>query len=343
MPSNLRKNIGLHPLDAYRLVKNYDGKSPSGLHYKTDQLGFRVGREKLQGRSETWLLGGDSRIFGYALAYDATIPHFWQSSMEQLEVRMQAFPGGSPMMFNVQIWEEGLWESISPKPTRIIYAYDRQDLFNDRDFLSEYQRSQNWLYPRRLKVLLGGYLWNMMNVKKKSFTSRFDPKPKWWDDMVSEPMEDEVVLEQKSTPPAKVNKVKKLSRSNPIAKSSLLEMKKWCMKENVQFSVLYLPRMLELMFDDPKMNEELKAFCLESGIDYLDIYGPLVAKANGDGSKVVEWFLDYREGIHFSKEGNRLIAELVLDLMNIDEPLRLKTSEHQDSNKGIFRTHKESF
>jgi hypothetical protein len=183
----------------------------------------------------------------------------------------------------------------------------------------------------------------MMNVKKKSFTSRFDPKPKWWDDMVSEPMEDEVALEQKSTPPAKVNKVKKLSRSNPIAKSSLLEMKKWCMKENVQFSVLYLPRMLELMFDDPKMNEELKAFCLESGIDYLDIYGPLVAKANGDGSKVVEWFLDYREGIHFSKEGNRLIAELVLDLMNIDEPLRLKTSEHQDSNKGIFRTHKESF
>lgn len=325
MPSHMRNNIGLHPLDAYRLKPDFEGFSRSGLHYKTDAHGFRIGRD-VRPDGFPLLLGGDSRAFGYALPYEDSVAGKLEAdeSFKKLRVYQQAFPGGSPAIFNVQMWEEGLWDRLRPQPKVVVYAYDRDDVWNDRSFLLEYERIKGKTWStRHLKCAMGGYLWNMLNLKKKSFWAKYDVEPLWWkDSKTSTPssMESKVP----STPKLPQVQVQKAA----IAEGSLLELQKQCAERGVPFVLVHLPRFVELIGRQSSVSDTLERFCHQHGINFINLYrymdsmaqslpekadvGTTTTFEHGFGPRadlIFSWFLDPKEGIHYSSQGSLLVAE----------------------------------
>ena len=316
MPSTMRKNLGLHPLDAFRLKPNFDGWSQKGLRYRTNELGFRVGEtRKGQHKSSDHviLLGGDSRIFGYALEYSGTVSAQLEHESD-IRVHQQAFPGSSPAIFNVQIWDEQLWDQLKPQPNLVIYGYDRDDIWNDLSFKPEYQNSQSftWTSPRIIKLTLGGYLWNMANLKKKAFLARSSWTPPWWEAWEKKWDQPELVAVPAAQVEASIPAPPQASqRSNPICRESLLKMKRQCEQRGVPFLLMYLPRSLELLYDDSKMRDELKVFCQTEKFTLLDLYEVFSERCADNKELVATWFLDLEEGIHFSAHGSNIIAEAI--------------------------------
>ena len=314
MPSDMRKNIGVHTLDAFRLEANYDGWSQHGLHYRTNEFGFRIGEDhhKNAMANRVVLLGGDSRIFGYALDYSGTVSAQLEEDQD-IYVHQQAFPGSSPAIFNVQIWTENLWDQLKPKPNAVIYGYDRDDIWNDNAFLREYQQAQTmtWHSPRVMKVALGGYLWNMANLKLKAFLSRCSWTPPWWEAWVASNPEPKPTPVSKTTPTEATTVQQPSGRSNPIGKKALLEMQRQCEQRGVPLTLMYLPRFLEIVYDDPKMRNELREFCAQEGIDFLDLYEVFSERCADNKSISSTWFLDPHEGIHFSEQGSAIISDAI--------------------------------
>jgi hypothetical protein len=158
----------------------------------------------------------------------------------------------------------------------------------------------------------------MANLKKKAFLSRASWIPPWWDQWNKENQSQHVSQPAIVIPQKKTMTKKSYGRSNPIGKDALIEMKRQCEIRDVPFILMYLPRALELLYDDPKMRNELKAFCKKENIMLLDLYQVFSKKCIDDKSLVTNWFLDLREGIHFSAEGCKIIAESIREHLEME-------------------------
>ena len=308
MPMGIRSNIAMNSLEAFRLKPHYHGVSRSGLLYTTNEFGFRINPEgvKNQAQGKAILLGGDSRIFGYALPYQDTIAALLEQNGYGLQ--QQAFPGSSPAMFNVQMFAEGVVDRLSVKPQILIYGYDREDLWNDQIFRKELQEKKDGFSLRWLKIQLGGYFWGMCVQKVRSFSSRTKTWPTWLEldnskknkkEAVPTPSHETLLKPTAST----------AGRHLPVSRAEILLMKAQSQSRGMKFVLLYLPRFLELLCDDGSMRDNVKIFCEAEQLEWIDGYELLMHRAQGDKNVIATLFLDPHEGIHYSKKANLWIVE----------------------------------
>ena len=310
---NIRANLAMTSLEAFRLKPNYNGVSHAGMHYVTNDLGFRINPASEQNHTKNLdlLLGGDSRIFGYALSYQDTIAAMLESM--GYVIQQQAFPGSSPAMFNEQIFKEGLYKRITAKPKMLIYGYDREDIWNDQTFRQELKTPQAAFSLRWIKLRLGGYFWGMCVQKARAFSGRSNLQPTWlkvelWKRPSFEPKPVDVgtssnLLSDITSPSHKS------VRSLPVSESEILQMKFEAEARGMRYVLMYLPRFLELLCNDGSMRDRVKDFCEKNHVEWLDFYQILMDKAEGKSENISKMFLDAEEGIHFSKLANQWIVE----------------------------------
>jgi hypothetical protein len=330
MPMGIRKNLALNSLEAFRLTREYEGQAQSGMKYKTDAMGFRVSPEPLKlNKPAKILLGGDSRIFGYALAYKDTLG----SLLEQQGyfTYQQAFPGASPAMFNEQMFQENLMDHLASKPQILFYGYDREDLWNDQIFRRELNSQQPGFSWRWLKVKMGGYLWGMGVQKFKSFLARDKGWPEWIKKIVEQPVTPRLVstpkIEASSTVTTEavpsVTNPKSSQRPMPISSEELKLMKRECEARGIRLTLMYLPRFLELLCQDDSTRNNFKTFCESEQLLWIDFYQILLDRCQESGQNITSVFLDANEGIHFSRCANEWISDEIQGHIKKVEPLEL--------------------
>ena len=305
VPVDIRSNFGLNSYEAMHLKPNVDLTSVSGLRYKTDEYGFRTGDFKKDTNNKTLLLGGDSRIFGFALGYKDTVSSYLEEK-KTFNIYQQAFPGSSPALFNFDIFEKGKINKLAIKPNYVIYAYDRHDYYNDIVFEKELQVPEHKLFLRKLKIKLGGFAWSMCMQKYKKFLQQTNHKNK-----------KKSPENKKETKSIKKDKQK----VNPINLSvkDLNALKENVSELNIPLIILYLPRANEFYFRDPTPRNNIKQWCHKNNIQFIDAYTPLDDLAKGDVKVLSEYFLDLYEGIHFSAKGSEYIAKLIEGSLEVEE------------------------
>lgn len=305
LPANIRKNIAMNSLDAFRLKSSYRGVAKNGMAFVTDDVGFRIApAPQTQPESAPLLLGGDSRVFGYALPWGETLAAILHE--KKSPVRLQAFPGSSPAMFNRQIFQEGLIEKLGDVDT-VIYGYDPFDVYNDQKFVEEIRQQEQYLSLRRLKVYLGGYAYTLIKQKIRTWQSRFKLVPQWWNSTSAETKKTTSLDTKTPTGVARKDRV------NPISEDSLLEMKQHCDKLKLKLCLFYCPRMLELMQNNTKTKDRFVEFCEINGIAHIDFFNIFKAHQNQHGFDATHWFLDPHEGIHYAKSANELISNHIIE------------------------------
>lgn len=296
MPMGIRKNMGMNPFDAFKLRSGYSGTSFSGKAFETDEHGFRVGPHSHRLPPGGILLAGDSRVFGYPLPWEETLQARLEDGLGE-RVRLQAYPGGSVASFNHEMWTLGVFDRLTPQPKAVHYFYDRQDIYGDRDLRRELARKDG-LWKRRVKLALGGYLWNRWATQFKTWNAGWaEPWP--WEEAAPVPV---------SAPKGPPGSTPILL--DPVSEAELLVLKEACAKRGVELVVHYLPRFLELYVRDSSMTEALGAFCRGHGITYWDGYAHFDERAKGEVPWLKGVFLDVHEGIHFKA---RVFEDLAKD------------------------------
>jgi hypothetical protein len=305
LPANIRRNIAMNSLDAFRLKPSYFGVSKKGMSFTTDKLGFRTATPpQRQTPLATLLLGGDSRVFGYALPWQETLAALLNK--KELSVRLQAFPGSSPAMFNHQLFEEELIHKLN-KIKHVIYGYDPFDVYNDQKFAQEIEKEVQHFSLRRLKIFLGGYAYTLFRQKLKAWQSKVQWLPNWWEHPPASPVKSIATQVERAT-----NTVAPI-RVNPISKGALLKMKQGCQKNNLNLCLFYCPRMLELMQNNTLTKDRFVNFCLENEIEYIDFFSIFKAYQLEHHVDATHWFLDPHEGIHYAKSANELISNHIIE------------------------------
>ncbi len=305
LPANIRRNIAMNSLDAFRLKPSYCGVSKNGMSFTTDEFGFRTATSsQSQTPPTTLLLGGDSRVFGYALPWQETLAALLNK--KEHSVRLQAFPGSSPAMFNHQLFEERLINKLN-KIEHVIYGYDPFDVYNDQTFMREIEKEKQYFSLRRLKVFFGGYAYTLLRQKLKAWQSKLQWQPNWWEHPTASPVKSNATQVKRATTTAAPERV------NPISKDALLKMKQECQNNNLSLCLFYCPRMLELMQNNTRTKDRFVNFCLQNEIEYIDFFSIFKAYQVEHRVDATHWFLDPHEGIHYAKSANDLISNHIIE------------------------------
>jgi len=308
--------MGVDYYDAFKLRKNFSGTARCGHVFRTDEFGFRFsGTRRRSDDDPSILVGGDSKIFSYSLPWEEGFGAKLEGLVDA-PVYLQAYPGSSPALFNHEMWDLGVFDCLEPKPEVVIYDYDRQDGFGDRDFKQQRANPPALFSLKRIKLLLGGYAWNRAQAFVRPYGQKWnDPWP--WEGKASagkrKPKSKQVTSraslsdeKAKALPEKGEEKLKpkkegwKHGRSNSIDRAELERMKKECDQREVRLVILYLPRLVELVARDSKMRDELEALCLELDIEFFDAFEPIDASLVSKEKSLSDWFKDPDEGIHCS-------------------------------------------
>ena len=308
MPISIRANMGLNSYDAMHFKRNFDKTSLKGIHYITDEYGFRHGGKLKDLHKPTVLLGGDSRIFGYSLKYKDTVSSLLEKS-NQFNIYQQAYPGSSPALFNYGIFENGLYDKLKIAPNYIIYAYDRCDCYNDDVFEQELKENENGTTLRKLKLMLGGYAWNMCYRKLGFFMNqkKFQEKNKI-EVIQNEENKIEVIQNEED----KIVPTQPKITDIPIRTSALNRLRNYSKGFKVPLIMLYLPRAEELYIRDSRVRDRLLKWTTENEVIFIDGYAEFDQLIQGELKKMEPFFIDLSEGIHFSPKGSVFISDLIL-------------------------------
>jgi len=182
MPMGIRANMGADFYEAFKLRANFCGLAPIGHLFLTDPYGFRIAPDPPSHLLEipTLLIGGDSRIFGYSLSWDQGFVAHLQKHYRG-PIHLQAFPGGSPALFNHEMWTLGLFDRLQPKPEVVVYDYDRDDGYGDRSFKQQSAQPQWRRSLTHFKLALGGYGISRAQAIFRSFWRQWqEPFPESW-------------------------------------------------------------------------------------------------------------------------------------------------------------------
>lgn len=298
LPADIRKNIGMNRLEASRLVPGYQGYSPSGIYYETDQYGFRKGKGAPVEGASRLLLGGDSRIFGLGLEHQRTPA----GALEKRGwgVYQQAIPAGSPLLFRRQMLDRGLINRLDPKPERLVYAMEWGDIYDDMEFHSEEGGSKTRRFFRRLKIVAGGYFYAMLKVKIRAFVMKaevFDSDRK---DKTSKKAAPE--KEESLPPPKQKPMVPELTRESLRAIAAEAD------RRGIRPEFVYLPDYSELKEGDFSKYESCNELAKSVG---FEITHPLMPAMLESGKDPAVFYLDEREGMHLSAEASALIGKLL--------------------------------
>lgn len=307
MPSTMRQHMGVNRYEASKLVANFDGHSITGIHYRTNEFGFRCGTTSPRG-DHSLLLGGDSRIFGWGMEYTDTVAGMLEE--QGLKVHQQALPAGSPAFFNHEIFELGLIDRLQPRPATAIYAYDPNDPNDDHDFVRQMGETFEWYAPRRIKLILGGFFWNMLNVKLRSFVARGEEgsAANWhWTESAAEPVTPETV-------PSAAEGGLSLQ---PQTVELLDAMHARCDEHGVRLILLYLPRRNELISRHSPGREAFARWCESRKVPWIDAFAVFDGLFRGDVDKMASIFIDIEEGIHFNREGSAALVRLIQERVNV--------------------------
>jgi hypothetical protein len=303
LPVNIRGNMGINSYEAMHLKANYEATSLKGIRYQTDEYGFRYSGIKKNPSLSTIVLGGDSRIFGYSLHNEQTVTG--KIDKERLfNVYQQAYPGCSPAIFNHEMFGIGKIRKLKIKADKIIYAYDRCDMFNDTIFSEELERNKKGTFLRKVKLFLGGYAWNMCVKKLSIFLKQKKPQES----------EKEKGEEKDSKPQKHIKEKDPLAfiTDIPLGLKALNQLKKNSLSVGVSLSILYLPRAHELLIKDTRVRDRLLKWTKENGVELLDGYEIFDNLIDGKVEKLKAYFLDLNEGIHFSEKGCQVVSEIII-------------------------------
>lgn len=295
VPMSLRKNMGLNTYDAMKLIPNFSGWSGSGVYYKTDPFGFRVPSQSVNRSRGPVLLGGDSRIFGYTMSFEESVAGVLERKHD-IKVYLQAFPGGCPSMCYYDMFEDGKFFLLPEKPKFFIYAYDRNDVYNDKTFEYQLKNEYAWYSPRRLKLMLGGYAWNMSRVKVRAFKGRMK--------------QNEKTIQSKEQKSGEIQS--NYWYKTEISTAALDKIFKKMKSLKVRSYLLYLPRLTELIAKNDVLSNQLKAYCESRQLGFIDGYKAFHQIFQGDIERMRPYFLDLREGIHFSAKGSNIIESSIM-------------------------------
>lgn len=303
-PFGLRKNMGVDLYDAHHLSPGFHGHATrKNIAYKTDQQGFSINPKGDPDFEQKILIGGDSRAFSLFLHWQDSLAGQLQAAGQG--VYLQAFPGSAPALFNYDMFDRKKIHALQPKPERVYYIYDRNDAFGDRQFTKELANPLPWYAPRRIKVALGGYFWNMINLKINSFLSKAKPKiPK--------------EVNQENSKAVNSSSIKKESRESKqemfrVHRPALDRMLNECRALKIPLVMVYIPRYAELIHSSPFVRDDLKNWCLTAGVDFIDLYEPLEKICDQNAENIRPYFLDLYEGIHFSPKGLAVVKKAILD------------------------------
>lgn len=305
LPFGLRKNMGVNLYDAHHLTPDFYGRSNrKNIAYKTDQNGFSINPESTPVFKQKILIGGDSRAFSLFLPWEDSLAG--QLEAKGQGVYLQAFPGSAPALFNHDLFDRKKIQALSPRPERIYYIYDRNDTFGDQQFEKELMNPLPWYSPRSIKIALGGYFWNMANVKFKSFLNKASFSKS------AQLAAEEKPPENKQAP---IEKPPSLSRNETfrVHRPALDRMRQECESLQIPLVMVYIPRFAELISQDSFVRDDLKAWCQSASIDYIDLYEPLEKICDQKADTVRPYFLDLNEGIHFSEKGLSLIVDAIVE------------------------------
>lgn len=309
LPLSIRANMGLNSYEAMRFNAKVDEVSLKGIHYLTDEYGFRHGGKEKTPDKPTILLGGDSRVFGYSLKYENTVAAILENS-GNYNIYQQAYPGSSPAIFNYGIFEKNLYSKLKLRPNYILYAYDRCDCYNDDVFNSELKENEKGTKLRKLKLMVGGYAWNMCMKKLSVFLNQKKPFNETKEQTV-EVKKNETVnheAEEKKTKNFKITDI-------PVRTSILNELKNYSLNSDVALIIMYLPRSEELYLRDTRVRDRILNWTKNNQIVFIDGYKEFDDLIQGDLNKMRPFFLDLNEGIHFSAKGCALVSALILKKM----------------------------
>lgn len=303
-PMGLRKNMGLHSYDAMVLKENKDLISHSGIRYKTDDFGFRIGPGAPIRMENFILLGGDSRMFGYNLDYSESVAAY-MNALSSIPVHQFTFPGQSPLLFNYGLTKGEKLKQLKQNPRMIIYGYDRNDYYNDLGFEKELNVPAS--FARKVKLAMGGYAWNMVVLKWRTFSALANPKKKRVEEQKP------VIKKKKPTKGFEITDI-------PLSKNGITKLNQTCQNEGIELLMLYLPRAEELYKRDTRVRDRVRRWCLDNKVRLIDAYEYFDSQILGELEPIKPLFLDHLEGIHFSAFGCKEIAKLIHEVVG-DEHL----------------------
>jgi hypothetical protein len=303
LPFGLRKNMGVNLYDAHRLSPNFYGHSiKKGIAYKTDEHGFSINPKVQLEFEQKILIGGDSRAFSLFLNWEDSLAG--QLEIAGQGVYLQAFPGCAPALFNHDLFDLKKIHALNPKPERIYYIYDRNDVFGDKQFAQELKNPLPWYAPRRIKLALGGYFWNMINIKAQSFLSKASiEKPR-------NTQEERIAQNQSKAESEKPQGSRQ--ETFLVDRATLNRMQRECHTQQIPLVMVYIPRFAELISQQPFVRDDLQDWCQSVSVDFIDLYEPLKKICDKKLETIRPYFLDLEEGIHFSPKGMSVIAEAIL-------------------------------
>ena len=182
MPMGIRANMGVDFYDTFKLKPHFRGEAPNGDLFVTDQHGFRIApNPPTPSQVQAILVGGDSRIFGFSLPWGQGFTPALQK-LHGGHVHQQAYPGGSPALFNHEMWELGVFDRLDPKPSILVYDFDRLDGFGDQAYKSQLKQPEWRKGMTRLKRSLGGYGLQRVQTVARGFLKQWkEPWPEGWD------------------------------------------------------------------------------------------------------------------------------------------------------------------
>lgn len=330
-PFGMRANMGVDFYDAFKPIANFRGRSVQGELFITDKNGFRLPEHRATAsNSTTFLIGGDSRIYGYSLPWKEN----FSAALQRLHgghVHLQAFPGGSPALFNHEMWKLGVFDSIEPKPNVVIYDYDSHDGYGDRDFKIQQTRSAYKNTLTRLKLSIGGYgIQRLLTVARGFLQQWGEDWPQGWSLSLSSPStpsQSEVSKTLAQVPAPIQQKTSPASRpewrhrsSVTIDHEELRIMSKECKQRGVRLILLYQPRLLEISGRDSKMLDELAALCRKLDIELIETFSDVDASIFKDDGDFPDWFADPQEGIHLTSEALEHTAKKVIKYLSEVQP-----------------------
>jgi len=295
-PSTMRNNMGINLYDAFKLKANYRGTAPNGIEYATDTLGFSINPKVERKAGQGLLIGGDSRAFSLFLPWQASMAGQLERAGEK--VFLQAFPGSSPAMFNHDMFTLGGLVKFNKEVKRVYYVYDRNDAFGDRQFSNECRNPLAWYSLRNLKLKLGGYFWNMLSIKFRSFMKKAEIKTSA-----------EVEVAETSAPVVHES----LPTGFEIHTPSLEVMKRECDELNLPLVLIYLPRYWEIVSEDPSVSNDLKRVCAQLSIPLINLYPTYVQLCARQVEAIRPYFIDLDEGIHLSEKGLNVVSKAILE------------------------------
>lgn len=271
------------PLEAKRLVPNYNGRSSVGVPYLTNALGFRCSEERYgKPLQEGVVLAGDSFTFGLYVPYEGTWPYFFERSLSRVGdsrwAHVQAIPGGSPAMTLSHLF--GADRLASKVPTKLmLHSISHYDFVDNMLFLHDQEELDDaFRYAMRwTKVHVAPYFLNMMQLKIRHFLQK--------DRRQQMLFADDVFAERRM-----------------IMRKVLAEMKAQCEKEGWLLAFYYMPNEKEVLtpgwehtrvIEDMLRDLELSFFHLEmeleldKDVDLKKLYRDDKLHLNEKGAEVV--------------------------------------------------------